>query len=77
MTEQAAKLIEDLLIQCGSPTMHKEGAIFETEQCVCRSAAGFYVGSWCIESISGHWLPQPYARNSVYFPTFEQAERHL
>ena len=35
---------------------------------VCQSAAGFYIGTWCCE---------PHSRESVYYPTSEEAQKHL
>lgn len=36
---------------------------------VCRSAAGYYVGTWC--------LCGPYSRESGYYPTREAAQADL
>tara|TARA_B100000700_G_scaffold331528_1_gene465228 strand:+ start:1689 stop:1928 length:240 start_codon:yes stop_codon:yes gene_type:complete len=44
----------------------KEGELKITPVCVCESAAGFYLGTWCVERISNSLLPQPYERLSGY-----------
>ena len=36
-------------------------------QChVCQSAAGFYIGQWCVENMGGDLVPMPYDRLSGY-----------
>lgn len=50
----------------GDASNYEEEELFITEQCVCRSPAGYYVGTWCIEVLHGHWFPQPYSRDSEY-----------
>jgi hypothetical protein len=53
-----------------------EGELKVTEPCVCESAAGFYIGEWCIEKTDNFLLPQPYQRLSDYM-TKELAEQSL
>lgn len=60
------KLVDALLLEHGDAQSHPEGTVFVTEECVCKSNAGYYIGTWCIEVISGQWLPQPYSRDSQY-----------
>jgi hypothetical protein len=69
-------LVADLIEQVGPASNHPEDALFITEQCVCHSNAGYYVGTWCIEAVAGSWLPQPYSRDSGYFLTQPLAEAH-
>ena len=59
-------LVADLIEKHGPASDHPEGTLFITEQCVCKSAAGYYIGTWCIEVVCGSWLPQPHSRDSEY-----------
>lgn len=65
------KLIGDLFVRHGNASNHNEGDLFVTENCVCKSAAGYYIGSWCIEVIEGQWFPQPYERLTHYMTEAE------
>lgn len=49
-----------------------EGEYVLTGPCVCQSAAGFYIGQWCLERSGDFFIPQPYDRLSGYM-TKEQA----
>lgn len=37
-----------------------------TQVHVCESAAGCYIGTWCVEFDHGTWFPSPYERLSGY-----------
>ena len=76
-TSASDALVDALMTKHGDASKYEEGTIFETEPCVCRSNAGFYIGSWCIEAIGTQWLPQPYSRDTIYFNTAEQAAARL
>lgn len=52
----------------------KEGELKITPVCVCESAAGFYLGTWCVENINGSLLPQPYERLSGYMSREDAVE---
>lgn len=58
--------LEKLQDEKGDPSKYDEETLFITEPCVCVSPAGFYVGTWCIEVMQGHWFPQPYSRDTGY-----------
>ena len=49
-----------ICVNCGSDLIHG----------VQRSAAGYYIGTWCPRC-------GPYARESCYFATKDKAEQHL
>lgn len=68
MTQQSNNAIDELLAQHGEASQYDEGECFVTEQVVCKSNAGYYVGTWCIESLGtpAQWLPQPNSRDSGY-----------
>lgn len=70
------KLIEDLIEAKDGACTYPEETLFVTEQAVCKSGAGYYVGTWCIEVLNGSWLPQPYSRDSGY-SSKEDAEKLL
>ena len=67
-------LVDALLTRHGLAAHHAEGDLYITEPCVCKSHAGHYVGTWCIEVISGMWVPQPYSRDSGYMTAAMAAE---
>lgn len=54
------------------------GKLLISDDAICNSAAGYYVGTWCIEYMgNGDWLPQPYERywrEWGYFPNTEKAQ---
>ena len=80
MTKQSGAAVDKLLALHGAATEHVAGACFTTEQVVCKSNAGFYVGTWCIEVMDcldhKQWLPQPNSRDSGYM-TEQQAKELL
>ena len=43
----------------------------EVKMDVCRSAAGYYVGTVCRVCLL------PYSRESIYYPTAKVVERHI
>jgi len=55
---------ETLMEEC---KMH-EGMLLLTPICVCESAAGLYIGTWCVENVDGNVMAQPYERVSDYIP---------
>ncbi len=67
------------------PEEPKLGDLVVSEQIVMESAAGFYVGTACLEYCevgacegeSPMWFPMPYSRDSEYFATKEEAQRYL
>lgn len=59
------------------PQHHEEGTTFVSEPCVCKSNAGYYIGTWCTEAVCGQWLPQPYSRDSGYFITEALAQEYI
>lgn len=76
MTAQSGEAVDKLVTQYGGPTEYMAGTCFITEQIVCQSNAGYYVGTWCIEAIGSQWLPQPNSRDSGYM-TEQQAKELL
>lgn len=71
-TQAVSSLLEAMSRET-NPTTGDE-TIVRTEDCVCKSNAGYYWGSWCIEWMGDSWLPQPYHRESGYFATPEEAQ---
>lgn len=76
MTTASDNAVEELVNRYGDASLHKDGALYVTEHVVCKSNAGYYVGTWCIEIICEQWLPRPYSRDSGYM-TEAQAEKLL
>ena len=44
----------------------KNGELKITPTCICESAAGHYIGLWCVEKDGDMLTPQPYDRFSGY-----------
>ena len=70
-------LVDQLIENHGPAGSHPNGTLFVTEQCTCKSNAGYYIGTWCIEALSGQWLPQPYSRDSGYILTEALAQEYM
>lgn len=55
-----------------------EGKLYVTELVVCKSAAGYYVGDYCIEWHKNKGFVMPYSNCSYqYHSTKEGAEKEL
>ena len=66
MTQQTNNAVDELTNRYGEASQHEEGFLAVTDQHVCKSNAGYYIGTYCIEVIGNQWLPQPYCRNTGY-----------
>lgn len=66
----------DSLIEKGKAGQLDKSRLHITQPAVCNSAAGHYIGTWCVEYEGGMWYQQPYSRDSGYM-TCEQAEKLL
>lgn len=77
MTTQTDNAVDNLLLDSGEASDHKDGTLRVSPQHVCKSHAGFYVGQYCIEIVCEQWLPQPYSRDSEYFGTEGEAQALL
>ena len=75
MTLAVDKALDQLIYCHGAASAHKDGTLLVTPQIVCKSEAGYYAGTWCIEVICKEWLPQPYSRDSIYFATEAEAQK--
>jgi len=70
--------ISDLIREAERFTDPVEGQLVVSEDCVMRSAAGFYVGQFCVEYMpDGEWFPQPWDRSTQYTDSQEIAETWL
>ena len=66
----------DTLIAKGNAGELARDRIHVTDDVVCESAAGHYVGTWCVEFIGNEWVPMPYSRDTDYMP-LDKAEAYL
>lgn len=69
--------ISNLIREAERFTNPVEGQLVVSEDCVMRSAAGYYVGQFCVEYLNGEWFPQPWARGTKYTNTQAEAETWL
>lgn len=69
---------EQLIKKLGDAKDYEEGAYFITGTMVCKSNAGYFVGTECITATSGMWLPEVYSRDSEYMSkgAAERTVRH-
>ena len=74
MTTQTNAAVAALEAEHGKTSDHDIGQCFISDQHVCQSNAGYYIGRWCIEAIGLTWLPQPWSRDSEYFETEGEAQ---
>ncbi len=63
---------EKLMQDCNEELEPFEGQLIVTGPVVCKTCA-YYVGRWCAEWLSGHWVTQPYSRETDYFGTVQEA----
>lgn len=54
----------------------KDGELVISDPMICQSAAGFYIGTCCIEYSSDidEWVPMPFERLSKYCKSYQMAE---
>lgn len=52
-----------------------EGQLVISGQTVMQSAAGWYVGTFCLERMGDQWFGQPYSRDSDYFSNPKNAQK--
>lgn len=67
--------VSELITQAETMFEPEIGKLLITPLCICESAAGFYLGWWCLEYMGeGSWCPQPYDRAGMYM-TLKDAEK--
>ena len=67
--------LNGLFEQASKITNPEDGHLIVSDYLVCKSNAGHYVGTWCIEYVTedDEWFPQPYSRDTGYM---QQAIAH-